>query len=498
MRVSKKKIKKTVTIGLCSVLVLGGCIGAKMLMENRNGKTDYYKTLTTALNADLGYFKYTYSVRSSDPEHKEVEVQGQDTLEALEGIESTESAEGTEKPDALKEDTPKNEWNNENNIKIDYAELKNYDITVTGNTTSLDPILSEYTIKIATPYKTGIFTTVHQEGDVISLNLQQMRTWFLESGEQYLFDMAAEIPSNVVYASYNKEDLLVTSGFAEISEETGVPLNLFTKRLKGWENIGISQFKGVFGKAGHTKNEGSATLILDTKETSKLIPKIKSLVTNWDTTYKSSVEVAKKNGLYDDKQYEQALQELDNSMIAMQPLNLYLATHTDIAKDLTITGQAKDYTNGAGNSSKEADLNANFTLEDVYYEVGFGVVRTGDKNTIYELSDSVTAGKDLKFNIVDTIWDMVDYFNPTCIPTKASTETGLANMKTNNLQTLCTLLNNSGKVDKYLTLVNIEDYIQEVVNKGEEPDLLKEYLRLHEYKREAIITDVIVDAIPQK
>ena len=468
---SKLKSRKFIFITGIVVLLILLVIMKSVLTKD---KVDYYDTLEQVFSNELGYFKYTIDVRTGEKGTLITSnTVAQPTVDDLSNVENTDTEsittteEGTSISEQTEEVTQKNEfqdWNKYADVKSGYWKYPNYRIIIEGNTTSLEPLTTNFKVYLATNTYNDLLTEVYCIDGNYYFDTESLYNFLKNSGDSYLVEVGSKLPSGSKWLVIPESEFGIASRYAEegeteLSEATSIT-QLYRRFLVALNTIKGS-VKSSIGSEGQIVSDDIVTLNLSGDSATNVVNAFRSITTRSGDFYTSLVETGKNSGLYDDNQYKQAIREKDNFIEALYNLATYLQVTDTSSLGTKIGGSARIYTNGYGNQQIEASLGVNISGENDYI-IQFTGIKAGDNNPISLPSGSQT--KEYNSAYFDTINTICDYLNFTPIKTNVQLEVNPDTISKEIIERFVKLVNEVGTADYWLTPENANQFIEKYAN----------------------------------
>lgn len=469
---------KKVIIPIVVVLIIVLLLIVKALIGGNKSNLNYYDTLEKVFSSERGYFKYSFDVRTGEKgslinETTKVDV-SMDDLNTAENVES-EDSDNNESEEEVEniasqdstDSTQKNEfqdWNKYADIKTGDWEYPNYKVIIEGNTTSLEPLKTNFKISLVTNSYNNVFTEVYCIDGDYYIDIESMYNYLKNSGDSYLVSVGEKLPNGSKWVVIPEEQFKVASRYAEVGEQELSECDGLTKLYRRFLvalNSTKTSIQGVVGNTGQTVSGDIVTLNLSGTDADSVVSAIRNIAVRSGDFYTNIVETGNNSGLYDENQYKQAIREKDNFMEAMYDLATYLQI-TDISSLGTkIGGSARVYTNGYGNQQIEVSLAVNYS-GDIDTIIQFTGIRSGDNNEI-----KLPSGSQNKENnpvIREVLDEVCDYLNFTKIKTDVKLEINPDTISDEILERFIKLVNETGSSDFYITRNNVFEFIEKYSN----------------------------------
>ena len=480
-------LSKKVLIPIAVVIILILALVVKAKLGLGNSGEDFYDTVGKILTTELGYYKYTLDVRTGDKgtlitKGDKVEVSLKDlnnaknvTTDNAQDVSSedtdtknTEENVSSDPTDIAKqEDTSEvkskkefKDWNNYADIKEEDWKYPNYTLTIEGNTTSLQPLKTNFKVSLTTSTGSGLLTEVYCIDKNYYIDVESLYNFLKDSGDNYLVNLGKKLPRGSKWLTIPEDQFKITSRYAEEGEQelSGCDglVKWYRRFLIGFNTV-KSSIQSRVGSAGQTHKDDLINLSLSDSDADNFVSVIKDIALKSGDFYSSTVETGKANKLYSKDQYTQALREKDNFIRAMYDLGEYLQI-TDISSLGTkINGSARVYKNGFGNEQVEATINASCS-GDSDCIVQFSGIRAGDKNEFKAPSGSQNKENNPIYrNVFDSVFD---YLNFTKIKTDVKLEATPETISDDVLTKFVDLVNTTGTAGYYVTKSNVSNFIK--------------------------------------
>jgi hypothetical protein len=465
----KSLLKNTKFLVACGVVVILILIMIlKSVLGGDKTNIEYFDTLESIFSSELGYYKYTLDVRtgekgtllSSSTTTTEASIDELNSVDTVEEASTEESTESTY--------TSKNEfqsWDKYADIKTGEWQYPNYKITIEGNTTSVDPLTTNFTVTLATSAYNAVFTEVYCIDGNYYIDLESMYNYLKNSGDSYLVEVGSQLPNGSKWLVISEDEFSSVSRLAETGEtdysSCDSLVTLYRRFLVGLDAV-KSAVKSSVGTAGQTVSDNNVVSIsLSGDNAVSLAKAFKSMAVQSGDFYTSLITSATNSGLYTESQYNQAVREKDNYIQAIYDVATYLQITDPSDLGVVIGGSARSYTNGYGNTQIEASLTANYSSDkDVILQ--FSGIRAGDNNQITLPSGSQVKGDNTVYR--DVMNKVVDYLNFTGIKTDVKLEINPDTISDSILEDFITLVNETGTAGYYVTKNNVQDFIDTYAN----------------------------------
>lgn len=469
--------KKTLVSVAVGVLVVGVIFGIGIL--KKANKDNFYTYTESILSSQKGEYSYTFDVRTSEhsdkknsdnlnaedlgkekvetSEESNTEYSPEDEISASDKKIEKDSMESIIESAGQKQDTENAEWNNAEGIKDGYWKYPNYRVTISGCTNDTENVEAYTKVSLSTDYTNGDFTEIIEKDGKTYLNVGMMKSWLSKSGDSYLVSLAENLPQSA-YVSYDKYEM--PSRYTDKVNEGYTNTSLKTT---GLANSIIKSVAKNMGKTGLSKEDKTSfgITINEEKDSKKLAGVMKSLATGVGGIYES----------YLGKDCSD--EEVNNILYAFQDL-ITVCSNIDLSKtDFKMSGKANKFLTSSGADSVESNFGISFTLDDTDYVIKANLSRTGVKGDVSEPTDT-TVEFDGSSTIQDTMCSVIDYFNPiSLIKPRGTCKSSDNTIKENALAEFAEIVNEAGCYDKYLSVLNIQDYIAEYINGDAEDENTK-------------------------
>lgn len=487
---SVKKLPKFLTnkkilipCGVVLVVILG--LVAKSLLGGE--KMNYYDTMASLFTNELGTFNYTIDVRTGEKGSlitgKQSSTASVDELSSVENAD-TSTTEATEETNiaAQEPETEKKENKNEFQDWNKYAEVKtgnwqypNYKIVISGCTTSLEPLTTDFTINLVTANYNDKFTEVVCIDKKYYFDVESMYNWLKNSGDSYLISLTDKMPNGSKWLVIPESEFKIPSRYAEEGEKD---LSYCTSLKTMYERFLIaltstkSTLSSSLGSTGMTSNKDTVSINLAGSDASTILSVFKGITTQSGDWYDSLINTGVDNKLYTKDEYKQAVREKDNFMEALSDLATYLNITDLSSQKLAVQGSARTYTNGKNNDTIEGSLNVNYSTDTTDYIIQFSGLRSGDSDDIKLPQGSQTEVNDESY--LGSFNSLVDYLNITPIKTSVQLEINPATISDEVLEKFIKLVNDTGTAGEWITKDNVFKFIEKYASFKETDETTKE------------------------
>ena len=409
-------------------------------------------------------------------------------------VANTES--GTDVPEELQEQpVMKNQftesWGSADDIKVFSWQYPQYKIIIDGVCFNSNPETYEADIKVslATVGHNDLITEILVKDGKYYIDFNSLGVWLRSSKDAYLISLGEDIPEGAKYVVINQEDFKIPSRYAEdyeLENSSIVGLRDNIRTLNALIAYLESNIKDCIGKECYSTStsEGGTTerLTIGVNTGNKITEKVKSLALNSSAAYDGYVEVLKNNGLLTETQYQQKLNEKDNFLYAINPLQIYFNTKPIDMTNLQALGSARQYTSSSNQNVAEADLHVQFQSDDKSYDIMASLTRKSGKVAPIEIDTSNII--DIHKLVADETIDgrtyllgkfnrLIDYLNPSCIQLSKQLEMNPERISENIKQSLVSIVNSMPEqTGVYLTTLTVDKYIETYKNLIDKKDEL--------------------------
>lgn len=487
---SAKKLPKFLTnkkilipCGVVLVVILG--LVAKSLLGGE--KMNYYDTMANLFTNELGTFNYTIDVRTGEKGSlitgKQSSTASVDELSSVENAD-TSTTEATEETNiaAQESKTEKKENKNEFQDWNKYAEVKtgnwqypNYKIVISGCTTSLEPLTTDFTINLVTANYNDKFTEVVCIDKKYYFDVESMYNWLKNSGDSYLISLTDKMPNGSKWLVVPESEFKIPSRYAEEGEKD---LSCCTSLKTMYERFLIaltsteSTLSSSLGSTGMTSNKDTVSINLAGSDASTILSVFKGITTQSGDWYDSLINTGVDNKLYTKDEHKQAVREKDNVMKALSDLATYLNITDLSSQNLAVQGSARTYTNGQNNATIEGSLNVNYSTDTTDYIIQFSGLRSGDSDDIKLPQGSQTEVNDESY--LGSFNSLIDYLNITPIKTSVQLEINPTTISDEVLEKFIKLVNDTGTAGEWITKDNVFKFIEKYASFKETDETTKD------------------------
>ena len=487
------KIPKKLLYIAVPVLIIVVMVVAKLIIGGvggGSGDTNYFTILDTILQNEKGQFTYIIDVRT-----KEVEEVKKDDESSADYKDVADTESGSDVPEELVEQkVMKNQftdsWGTADDVKVFSWEYPQYKLTIDGvcSDDNPDTYTADIKVYLATVAHNDMLTEILVKEGKYYVDFNSLGVWLRSSKDAYLMSLGEDIPEGAKYVVLSKDDFKIPSRYAEDYERndssvTGLHdniqvLNALFAYLEG--NIKDCVGKECYSTSVSEGGGNTEHLNIGPTTGNKITEKVKTMALNSASVYDGYVEVLKNKGLLTDAQYQQKLNEKDNFLYAINPLQIYFNTKPIDMTNLQAVGSARQYKSGTNQNIAEADLNMQFQSDDKFYSIKVNLTRksgnaeievdTTNVIDIHQLvADETVDGRDYllgKFN------RLIDYLNPTCIQLSKQMEMNPERISESIKQSLVDIVNSMPEeTGVYLTTLTVDKYIEiykELIDKKDE------------------------------
>lgn len=477
-----KVVKHKLFIPVVAVVVLLGLVITlkNVLTADSKSEMGYYDTMVSIFSNELGSFSYTFSVETGEKGTLLTEA----TPPPVEEIQPDSDAEATG-PVSNKEFV---DWNKYAEVKMDNWVHPVYKVNIAGTTMSVDPLVTNFTVTIATPAYNNKFTEVTVRDDTYYFDVESMYNWLRDSSDKYLISLADEIPHGSKWLEIPASEFAVPSRYAENGDEQDLSaahsLQTMYRRFITGLKIASGSISGTLGDRGVEKKKDVVQVNLVGDDALALVSAVKGIGLKSGDFYEAVVKNGASAGLYDESQQKQAAREKDNFITAMSDLNMAMQLMNPADLKLQASGQVRQYTNGYGNNQIEGVFGVQFTTDSRDYILKFSGIRSGDKKDIVVPDGSKTPENGEMY--LACFNKIVDYFNFTPIKTDVKLSINPDTISESVLDKFIKLVNSTGSAGYHVTRANVGEFIEKY-NGISELDIKDE----NDMKNSVLVADLI-------
>ena len=455
-----------IAIGAILALVVSTMLGG-------GGKMNYYDTMASLFTNELGSFTYTIDVRTGEKgsliTEKTSSTTSVDELSSVENADTT-TTESTEKQDIAKQETETTEKANKNEFQdwSKYADVKtgnwqypNYKIVISGCTTSLEPLTTDFTVNLVTANYNDKFTEVVCIDGNYYFDVESMYNWLKSSGDSYLISLTDKMPNGSKWLVVPESEFKIPSRYAEDGEKD---LSYCTSLKTMYERFLValtstkSTLSNNLGSTGMSSNKDTVSISLAGSDATNILKAFKGITTQSGDWYDSLLTAGVDKKLYTEDEYKQAVREKDNVMEALSDLATYLNITDLSSQNLAVQGSARSYTNGKNNTTIEGSLAVNYSTDTTDYIIQFSGLRSGDADDIKLPQGSQT--KVIDDSYLGSFNSLVDYLNITPIKTSVQLEINPTTISDGVIEKFIDLVNDTGTAGEWITKDNVYKFIE--------------------------------------
>lgn len=471
---SAKKLPKFLTnkkivipCGVVLVVILGLVI--KSLFGG--GKMNYYDTMASLFTNELGSFSYTFDVRTGEKGSLITENKSSATsVDELSSVENadTSTTEATEETNIAAQEPEteesKNEfqdWNKYADVKTGNWQYPNYKIVISGCTTSLEPLTTDFTVSLATANYNDKFTEVVCIDGNYYFDIESMYNWLKSSGDSYLISLTDKMPNGSKWLVVPESEFKIPSRYAEDDEKD---LSYCTSLKTMYERFLValtstkSTLSNNLGSTGMSSNKDTVSINLAGSDATNILKAFKGITTQSGDWYDLLLSTGVDKKLYTEDEYKQAVREKDNVMEALSDLATYLNITDLSSQNLAVQGSARTYTNGKNNATVEGSLAVNYSTDTTDYIIQFSGLRSGDADDIKLPQGSQTKAIDDSY--LGSFNSLVDYLNITPIKTSVQLEINSTTISDGVIEKFIDLVNDTGTAGEWITKDNVFKFIE--------------------------------------
>lgn len=469
---SAKKLPKFLTnkkivipFGVVLVIILG--LVAKTILGG-GGKMNYYDTMASLFTNELGSFTYTFDVRTGEKgsliTEKKSSTTSVDELSSVENADTT-TTESIEKQETeTTEKASKNEfqdWDKYADVKTGNWQYPNYKIVISGCTTSLEPLTTDFTVNLVTANYNDKFTEVVCIDGNYYFDVESMYNWLKSSGDSYLISLTDKMPNGSKWLVIPESEFKIPSRYAEDGEKD---LSYCTSLKTMYERFLValtstkSTLSNNLGSTGMSSNKDTVSVSLAGSDATNILKAFKGITTQSGDWYDSLLTTGVDKKLYTEDEYKQAVREKDNVMEALSDLATYLNITDLSSQNLAVQGSARSYTNGKNNATIEGSLAVNYSTDTTDYIIQFSGLRSGDADDIKLPQGSQT--KVIDDSYLGSFNSLVDYLNITPIKTSVQLEINPTTISDGVIEKFIDLVNDTGTAGEWITKDNVYKFIE--------------------------------------
>lgn len=471
---SAKKLPKFLTnkkivipCGVVLVIILGLVI--KSLFGG--GKMNYYDTMASLFTNELGSFSYTFDVRTG--EKGSLITENKSSAASVNELSSVENAdtsitEATEETNIAAQEPETEEskhefqdWNKYADVKTGNWQYPNYKIVISGCTTSLEPLTTDFTVSLATANYNDKFTEVVCIDGNYYFDIESMYNWLKSSGDSYLISLTDKMPNGSKWLVVPESEFKIPSRYAEDGEED---LSYCTSLKTMYERFLValtstkSTLSNNLGSTGMSSNKDTVSINLAGSDATSILKAFKGITTQSGDWYDSLLSTGVDKKLYTEDEYKQAVREKDNVMEALSDLATYLNITDLSSQNLAVQGSARTYTNGKNNATVEGSLAVNYSTDTTDYIIQFSGLRSGDADDIKLPDGSQT--KVIDDSYLGSFNSLVDYLNITPIKTSVQLKINPTTISDGVIEKFIDLVNDTGTAGEWITKDNVFKFIE--------------------------------------
>lgn len=455
-----------VVLVIVLMLVVKSAIGG-------GSKLNYYDTMASLFTNELGSFTYTLDVRTGEKgsliTEKTSSSASVDELNSVSNADTTATEASESETDIAKQEqstekTSKNEfqdWNKYADVKTGNWQYPNYKIVISGCTTSLEPLTTDFTVNLVTANYNDKFTEVVCIDGNYYFDVESMYNYLKSSGDSYLISLTDKMPNGSKWLVVPESEFKIASRYAEDGEKD---LSYCTSLKTMYERFLVvlsstkSTLSDSLGSTGMTYGSDTVSLNLSGSDATPILKAFKSISTKSGDWYDSLVNAGVAQNLYTDDEKTQALREKDNVMEALSALATYLNVTDLDSQKLAVQGSARSYTNGKNNATIEGSLAINYSTDTTDYIIQFSGLRSGDADDIKLPQGSQTKVVDESY--LGSFESLVDYLNITPIKTSVQLEINPTTISDGVIEKFIKLVNDTGTAGEWITKDNVYKFIE--------------------------------------
>lgn len=452
----EKIVKNKFFIPAVAIIVL--LILVKILLGVFSSQTTdlgYYETMSSIFTNELGSFSYTFMVETGE----KGTIIKENVAEDFSEIGSGEELSGDSSSGSGREFV---DWNKYAEVKAGNWQYPIFKVTIEGTTMSVDPLVTNFTVDIATPSYNNKFTEVTARDDMYYFDVESMYNWLNDSKDSYLMSLASELPRGSKWLEIPASEFAIPSRYAENGDEQELSeahsLKTLYKRFLVALKVSANNVSGSMGDRGLERKKDVVLLSLTGDDAAALVSTAKNYFSKSGDLYDAIINNAASQGLYNESQQKQAQREKDNFVMALN--DMATAMQLCKASDLKLqaAGQVRTYTNGYGNSQIEGAFRVQWASDTTDYVINFVGVRSGDQRDIV-----VPDGSKTRENVgmyLTAFNKTVDYFNFTPIKTEVKLNINPDTISESVLEKFIKLVNDTGSAGYWVTRDNVGEFIE--------------------------------------
>ena len=476
-----KKNMKWIIIGVVCFLVVAIFIGVKTL--NKSDGRDYYDIVDTIVGTKQGTFTYTLDVRTSEASSDDsTSNSNMSDLKDIESVDETDASteSGSEKEtdenteDVTEESKPTSKYENSNvewktsdgTDAVEANKYLNYQITVSGQCFSLDPVNLKFDVNIATENFNDRFTSVYQVDDKYYIDVEQIRYWLVSSKDAQLISLAKNLPEGKTYLVIEGDEFELYSPYAEESDkyESSVKslIELYDRFII-CEKVVTNNIHNSMGSTGLTSAEGVYALKYTSEDQMKSLQStLANLFYNVGDAHKAVSNSLLSNEIITEDVCKARNKEQDNVMDAFYDLAVAFKTKN---VNSAAVGSAREYKNAQGYDTYEATWQSQFTLDGTDYIIALSGSRVLNAEEVTAPSGSTITlssyGKDL---LEDTLLDMMQYLMPFDVKVKNQLAITPESITDDMISSFIKLVNSTTSANTHINNLTVYDYIEKYAN----------------------------------
>lgn len=437
------------------------------VMKGSTPDVNYYDMMQSLFTNELGTFSYTVSVETG-PKGTVIDpgVVISEEIEAGDPESGDDDPEITGLPEGFSYETSDLgrafvDWSKYANVKIDTWKNPVYTVQIAGTTMSLDPLMVNFSVYIATPYCNDKFMEVTVRDEMYYIDVETMYRWLMNSGDSHLIDLASEVPRGSKVLEIPAVDFVLPSRYAEEDEEelsSAHSLVTVYRRFLTSMRVVVSSLSSSMGNRGVDARDGSVYISYVADDAVEFAKAVRNIVTRSGDVYDAIISAAYSSSLYSEDQYYQALREKDNFIKSMESMVVAAQICDPNTLNLQVAGQVRQYENGYRNQQIEGSFGAQFSTETEDYIIKFVGIRSGDMADIVVPSGSKTQENAPLYRAA--MLKVADYLNFTPIELTKRLVVDSDTLSDYVLDNFIKLVNDKGTAGYYLTRDNVGEFIE--------------------------------------
>lgn len=438
----KKKLSKKAVAGISiGAVALAGGITFFALRDSNN----YYSIWSRILDNELGSFRFVVDVRTG--EHgEEVKLS-----------EEEKETKDEETKDKDEQEVKTVEWTDKDGVTDGIWTYPNYKLVIDGCATSVEPLTLTMDVNMVTENFNDRLTSITVLDDNVYIDVEQIQYWLSSSQDSYFIELSKLIPENSKYLIMPLKDVKLVSNYAEEGErDKGYESDLMNayRRLKTTVLSCISMVEDNMGSKGLSKSGDVYSL---SYKNNSFMGVVSGLISSRSSVYDGIVNAQNSNGLLNEDQLKQLVNEKDNFLASTDALSHFVATNDLSNANMEVKGNAREYKGGNGSTNIEATLQTTFTVNDTDYSITLQGLRNGSGKEIKQ--PKASASKVDQQIVYDTFTGMLDYMDIFNVDMKKQLDITPDNIKVSVLEDFVELVNSTEATSARLTPLSAQMFI---------------------------------------